>query len=204
VLTEPRDLQRSELEHVLQDRWGLRDPQLDYLAVGFGSHHWRAVDSRGSDSFVTVDDLEAGTRTARSSCARCHEDKGVDRLSFLTTIRHLRTGPGLLHHLFAARRSPSFRANLLPQPPADVRPCRDRLVLGPCGTARGRCSRGGRSDHTRAACSEASRSETDRRRTRGGDRRQRGRRAVSMGRRLAGRRLRLLGARLLGIWAAGH
>jgi thiamine kinase-like enzyme len=63
VLTEPRDLERSELEQVLADRWGLRDPQLDYLAVGFGSHHWSAVDSRGGRSFVTVDDLEAGTRT---------------------------------------------------------------------------------------------------------------------------------------------
>jgi spectinomycin phosphotransferase len=47
----------------LEGRWGLRDPQLDYLAVGFGSHHWRAIDSRGTRSFVTVDDLEAGTRT---------------------------------------------------------------------------------------------------------------------------------------------
>jgi hypothetical protein len=63
VLTEPRDLDRSELARVLAERWGLRDPQLDYLAVGFGSHHWRAVDSRGTRSFVTVDDLEAGTRT---------------------------------------------------------------------------------------------------------------------------------------------
>ena len=63
MLTEPRDLDRSELTRVLADRWGLRDPQLDYLAVGFGSHHWRAVDSRGTRSFVTVDDLEAGTRT---------------------------------------------------------------------------------------------------------------------------------------------
>jgi spectinomycin phosphotransferase len=63
VLTEPRDLDRSELARVLADRWGLREPQLDYLAVGFGSHHWRAIDSRGTRSFVTVDDLEAGTRT---------------------------------------------------------------------------------------------------------------------------------------------
>jgi spectinomycin phosphotransferase len=63
VLTEPRDLDRSALEQVLEDRWGLRDPQLDYLAVGFGSHHWRVIDSRGTRSFVTVDDLEASSRT---------------------------------------------------------------------------------------------------------------------------------------------
>ena len=34
--------------------WGVRAP-LEYLAVGFGSHHWRA-----GDAFVTVDDLAAG------------------------------------------------------------------------------------------------------------------------------------------------
>jgi spectinomycin phosphotransferase len=33
------------------------------LAVGFGSHHWSAIDSRGTRSFVTVDDLEADFRT---------------------------------------------------------------------------------------------------------------------------------------------
>jgi hypothetical protein len=48
----------------LADCWGLRDPRLDYLAVGFGSHHWRAIDSRGTRSFFTVDDLEADFRAA--------------------------------------------------------------------------------------------------------------------------------------------
>ncbi len=63
MLTEPRDLDRSELEQVLERHWGLRDPQLDYLAVGFGSHHWSAVDSGDTRSFVTVDDLAADFRT---------------------------------------------------------------------------------------------------------------------------------------------
>jgi hypothetical protein len=67
VLTEPRDLDRSELEQVLEDRWGLRDPQLDYLPVGFGSHHWRAIDSGGTRRFVTVDDLEADFRDVPDS-----------------------------------------------------------------------------------------------------------------------------------------
>jgi spectinomycin phosphotransferase len=60
VLTEPKDLDRTEFEAVLERYWGLRDPQLEYLPVGFGSHHWRAVDSRGAHRFVTVDDLQAG------------------------------------------------------------------------------------------------------------------------------------------------
>lgn len=62
VLTEPRDLDRSELKQVLEDHWGLRDPRLDYLAVGFGSHHWSAIDADGTRRFVTVDDLEADFR----------------------------------------------------------------------------------------------------------------------------------------------
>lgn len=64
MLTEPRDLDRSELQRTLEDGWGIGAPQLDYLAVGFGSHHWRAVDSRGMRRFVTVDDLEADFRAA--------------------------------------------------------------------------------------------------------------------------------------------
>jgi hypothetical protein len=60
---EPKDLDRSELRQGLEYHWDLRDPQLDYLAVGFGSHHWSAVVSDGTRSFVTVDDLKADFRT---------------------------------------------------------------------------------------------------------------------------------------------
>jgi spectinomycin phosphotransferase len=67
VLTEPADLDRAELEAVLEHHWGLRGTQLEYLPVGFGSHHWRAFDSRGDRWFVTADDLQAafqaGTNT---------------------------------------------------------------------------------------------------------------------------------------------
>jgi spectinomycin phosphotransferase len=67
LLTEPRDLDRSELRQVLERHWDLRDPHLDYLAVGFGSHHWNAVASDGTRSFVTVDDLDADFRTTPDS-----------------------------------------------------------------------------------------------------------------------------------------
>jgi spectinomycin phosphotransferase len=59
VLTEPEDLDRGELQAMLERHWGLRDPQLEHLPVGFGSHHWRAVDSGGGPRFVTIDDLKA-------------------------------------------------------------------------------------------------------------------------------------------------
>lgn len=60
MLTEPKDLDRAELNALLERHWGLRGATLTYLQVGFGSHHWRADDSRGTRRFVTVDDLEAG------------------------------------------------------------------------------------------------------------------------------------------------
>lgn len=60
MLTEPGDIDRAELKAVLERHWGLHGPALEYLPVGFGSHHWRALDSRGALRFVSVDDLKAG------------------------------------------------------------------------------------------------------------------------------------------------
>lgn len=58
MLTAPSDLDVATVAGALA-HWGLREPQLRYLPVGFGSHHWRA-DTEGERWFVTVDDLEAG------------------------------------------------------------------------------------------------------------------------------------------------
>lgn len=60
MLTEPADLDRGELLAVLAGAWGLEPRALDYLPVGFGSHHWTADDGGGETWFVTVDDLAAG------------------------------------------------------------------------------------------------------------------------------------------------
>lgn len=60
MLTEPRDLDRAETKGRLEQHWGLRRVRLEYLPVGFGSHHWKAIDSRGERWFVTIDDLAAG------------------------------------------------------------------------------------------------------------------------------------------------
>lgn len=59
MLAEPRDLDRGALKAVLERHWGLSDPELEYLPVGFGSHHWAATDSHGVRWFVSVDDLDA-------------------------------------------------------------------------------------------------------------------------------------------------
>ena len=47
------------MKAALERHWGLC-AELEYLPVGFGSYHWRAVDERGGSRFVTADDLTAG------------------------------------------------------------------------------------------------------------------------------------------------
>ncbi len=59
-MSGPEDLDRAELKALLKRHWGLGGATLEYLPVGFGSHHWRAEDARGARRFVSVDDLEAG------------------------------------------------------------------------------------------------------------------------------------------------
>jgi spectinomycin phosphotransferase len=60
VKTEPAGLDVADLKDALERHWGLRDVRLEYLPVGFGGYHWRAVDAGGTHRFVTADDLFAG------------------------------------------------------------------------------------------------------------------------------------------------
>jgi spectinomycin phosphotransferase len=57
VRAQPKDVQLVELASELLAGWGIRIVDLEYAAVGGGSHHWRAVDSDGSPLWITVDDL---------------------------------------------------------------------------------------------------------------------------------------------------
>jgi spectinomycin phosphotransferase len=54
----PEDVESTALIDSLADGWGFDVETIDYAAVGFGSYHWVATDSRGTRGFVTVDDLE--------------------------------------------------------------------------------------------------------------------------------------------------
>jgi Phosphotransferase enzyme family len=58
VLTRPSDLADETLTSHLRDGWGVGDATVDYLAVGFGSHHW-LVNDGSRQWFLTVDDLDA-------------------------------------------------------------------------------------------------------------------------------------------------
>jgi hypothetical protein len=73
----------------LRAGWRFEAASIEYAAVGFGSHHWVAVDAAGSRRFVTVDDLArvsvssnkeaafASLRTAFET-ARSLLDSGLD------------------------------------------------------------------------------------------------------------------------------
>src|SRR6266571_6195076 len=60
MYTEPRDLDRAVLAEALKRHWNIGAACLDYLPIGFGSHHWEAVGAEGSRWFVSADDLRAG------------------------------------------------------------------------------------------------------------------------------------------------
>ena len=55
--TRPASLDARDIAARIEAEWGLRAVRLRHMPVGGGSHHWVAVDARGSRQFVTVDDL---------------------------------------------------------------------------------------------------------------------------------------------------
>ncbi len=57
--TRPEDLPDAVLLGALAESWDLDIASLEYLAVGFGSHHWCATDTGDRRWFVTADDLDA-------------------------------------------------------------------------------------------------------------------------------------------------
>ena len=60
MLSPPSDLDQTHLSATLTQRWNLELATLDYLPLGFGSHHWTAAETTGRRWFVTVDDLRGG------------------------------------------------------------------------------------------------------------------------------------------------
>ena len=66
VYTEPTDLDRAALADALEHGWRIRPAHLEYLPVGFGSHHWEAVGADGSRWFVSADDLRAHKHGGRA------------------------------------------------------------------------------------------------------------------------------------------
>jgi aminoglycoside phosphotransferase (APT) family kinase protein len=85
VQSPPDDLSEDVLASVLAREWGLPVASVTYRPVGFGSHHWRIVDTGGTRWFGTVDELETKRHTADESL-----DTAFDRLrAALVTVRAL-------------------------------------------------------------------------------------------------------------------
>jgi spectinomycin phosphotransferase len=55
--SRPDGLEDDEVAAALVEGWAFDVTSLEYAPVGFGSHHWIAVDAAGSRRFVTVDEL---------------------------------------------------------------------------------------------------------------------------------------------------
>jgi len=53
----------------LRAGWRFEAASVEYAAVGFGSHHWVAVDAAGSRRFVTVDDLARASVSGNQEAA---------------------------------------------------------------------------------------------------------------------------------------
>ena len=57
MFAEDPDLDRDEIVEALRRHWGIAAAHLTYEPVGFGSHHYAALDSEGSKWFLNLDDL---------------------------------------------------------------------------------------------------------------------------------------------------
>jgi hypothetical protein len=58
MLTPPADLPETALAEALRRGWDLAAASMEYLPVGWGSHHWAVTDPAGRQWFVTADELE--------------------------------------------------------------------------------------------------------------------------------------------------
>jgi Phosphotransferase enzyme family len=85
VQSPPDDLSEEALASAFAREWGRTVASMTYRPLGFGSHHWRIVDTGGARWFGTVDELETKRRTADESL-----DTAFDRLrAALGTARAL-------------------------------------------------------------------------------------------------------------------
>ena len=64
MLAPPDDLPEEALREALLSGWGIEALGAEYVAVGFGSHHWRVDAADGGRWFVTVDELKARTSSS--------------------------------------------------------------------------------------------------------------------------------------------
>lgn len=64
MLTPPPDLSDDAITASLAAHWAFEVKRLEYQALGFGAHHWKASDAGGQARFLTVHDLAAKRQDA--------------------------------------------------------------------------------------------------------------------------------------------
>lgn len=69
VFARPDGLSDAAVVGALRENWVLDVATVDYLPVGFGSHHWSATDVNAERWFVTVHDLAAKRHSPTESIA---------------------------------------------------------------------------------------------------------------------------------------
>lgn len=88
--TQPVDLPQTLIAEALA-LYSVRPSSLEYLPVGFGSHHWRVAGHNGQSLFLTIDDLHAKLASADDT-----HSAAFKRLSrALATAKILRDRVGL-------------------------------------------------------------------------------------------------------------
>lgn len=88
VFTRPEGLSDELIASTLEAWWGIPVEESEYLAVGFGSHHWAIRTPEGVRWFLTVDDLEAKRHSLAAPLTGASERLNAA----LTTARRLREG----------------------------------------------------------------------------------------------------------------
>jgi spectinomycin phosphotransferase len=103
--TRPPDVDDGQLIEAAQRGWGAPIAAVEYVAVGGGSHHWRAMDARGALVWLTLDDLDDkpflgitrdavldGLQKALETAVRLHKSA----LDFVVAPERTRSGAVLL------------------------------------------------------------------------------------------------------------
>jgi hypothetical protein len=88
MLVPPDGLDLELLPPAIAAGWGIEARSLDYLPLGWGSHHWAASDANGRRWFVTVDELDG---------RRWSEDESLDEV-FGRLSASLSVALGLAEH----------------------------------------------------------------------------------------------------------
>lgn len=83
VYSEPRDLDRAALAGALARHRGIRVGHLDYISIGFGSHHWEAAGLPTTSSCCSIGRFHV------AELRRPHEETEDTRASWENLGEHL-------------------------------------------------------------------------------------------------------------------